>query len=316
MTRGAGSLSLLGEGFDRPESVHFQDSGAVAASHRGVGVRILQPDGTAMLLGRSRPTLRQWQEFLPNGIVAESDTSYLIANIGPAGGLWRATPGRLDRVELSRPVPPLNYVTKDSQGRLWATASTTLVPRSLAYHREAGDGLLLLLGSVPDPADRHGIVDVDVIASDLHYPNEIAFSPDETEIYVNETMAFRTSVFGLAGKHLGRRRTLATFAEGDFCDGVTTDAQGLLWVTCIVSNRLYMIEPGREPELFLDDGDRAHTARACDAYRRSQMGRTWFDSWPPGARVGHISSLAISPDGRVGVLGCLLGSELFSIALR
>lgn len=314
----APALQILGGGFDRPESVHWLGNGDIAASHRGVGVRILHPDGSATLLGRLGQQEDDAGDFLPNGVLPEPDGTYLLANIGPRGGLWRASPDGLDEMLLDTEVPPLNFVTRDPSGRLWATVSTQSVPRSDAYHANEADGLLLRLHE-PTPGlvtEERREIRVRVVADRLHYPNEIGFSPDGRTLYVNETMAFRTSAFSVIGPRLGERRTYARYEGGDFCDGLTVDTHGCLWVTCIVSNRLYVVSPSRTPTLVLDDGDPSFTTSARAAYDRAAMGRTWFDNPPPGARVPQMSSVSFSHDGHLAVLGCLLGESLYVFELR
>ncbi len=315
MSRPAPAVHPLGRGFDRAESVHWLANGDIAASHRGVGVRVLHPDGSATLTGRpAGPEDATSAPLLPNGVLPEADGTYLVANIGPEGGLWRASRYGLDEVPLDTDVAPLNFVTRDPGGHLWATVSTRCATRSDAYHADLPDGLLLRMQE-PPPGQAGAAIRVEVAAEGLHYPNEIGFSADGSIVYVNETTAFRTSAFTVTQQGLSPRRTVAQFAAGDFCDGLTVDRSGQLWVTCIVSNRLYTVSAGTQPDLVLDDGDPEFTAAAVAAYNRADMGRTWFDTAPPGACVPQMSSLSFSPDGHAAVLGCLLGDQLHSLAL-
>src|SRR5205085_4710293 len=96
--------------------------GRVYASDERGGVMAIAPDGSQRLIG-SAP------DMVPNGIALQRDGSFLIANLGAAGGVWR-----LDRQGHAAPwlteidgvtLPRVNYVTTDAQDRTWICVSAT-----------------------------------------------------------------------------------------------------------------------------------------------------------------------------------------------
>jgi SMP-30/Gluconolactonase/LRE-like region len=244
----------------------------------------------------------------PNGIALEPGGRFLMADLGAEyGGIWRLYhDGMVEPVVTEvdgRPLPPTNFVLRDSRGRLWITISTCQIPRSLGYRGDVADGFIVL-------TDERG---TRVVADGLGYANECLLSPAEDYLYVNETFARRLSRFAVtADGQLGARETIANFSDGIFPDGLTIDAEGALWLTSIVSNRVLRIDCDGGTEIVIEDADPAHIAWVEEAFSSGQLGRPHLDR-NAGKVLKNISSLAFGgSDLKTGYLGCLLGDSIFA----
>jgi sugar lactone lactonase YvrE len=297
------TLDFVGTGLRRPECVLATRAGDVYSADWRGGVAHLRPDGAQVLYASSLPGGRALR---PNGIALRRDGSFLLADLGEdAGGVFV-----LERNGEVRPfleavdgtaLPPTNFVGIDHEGRVWITVSTRRTPRSLDYRADCASGFVVL-------ADARG---ARVVADGLGYTNEAVVSPDGRWLYVNETFARRLSRMALAANgDLGAKEVITTFGAGTFPDGLTFDAEGAVWITSIVSNRLIRVEPDGRQTLMLEDCDPDHLARCEAAYANGTMGRPHLDQ-VVSRRLRNISSLAFGgADLRTGYLGCLLGDSI------
>jgi sugar lactone lactonase YvrE len=305
-----GDVSFHGSGLSRPECVLVAKGGAVfTADFRG-GVAALQPDGTHRLITGRIADLPQGLK--PNGIAFDRDGSFLIAHLGAAeGGVFRLTPDgqaspvlrEVDGVAL----PPTNYATRDAEGRLWITISTRLVPRDRDWRPEAASGFIVL---VDDRGAR-------IVADGLGYTNECLPSPDGRFLYVNETYSRHLARFALrADGALGAKERLVEFGPGEFPDGLAFDAEGQVWITTIVANRLLRLDPAsRRVTCMLDGGDPAHIARVEAAWRAGTMTPPMMAN-AGESRLANLSSLAFTgPGHRQAWLGCLLADRIMRVPM-
>jgi sugar lactone lactonase YvrE len=301
-------LGFVGGGLSRPECVLCHRSGRLFVSDGsdGGGVTVIERDGrTRRILARDRA-----EPLRPNGIALLPGGAFLIAHLGQSdGGVWRLAPdGRTEPILLEvdgAPLPPTNFVHRDAAGRIWATVSTRRQPRHLGYRPDVADGFIVLL----DDAGAR------IVADGLGYTNECLVHPDGARLYVNETFARRLTAFDIGpGGALANRRTMAQFGAGTFPDGMTFDAEGGVWITSVVSNRVIRVAPDGRQEVVLEDGDREHLAWVEQAYRTGEMARPHLDT-VRSRRLRNISSLAFGgPDLRTAYLGCLLGDAVATFA--
>jgi sugar lactone lactonase YvrE len=294
-------ITFIASGLQRPECVLTHESGLLfAADWAGAGgVAVISPDGSVRRIEADRPVR-------PNGIALEPGGTFLLAELGAeTGGVFRLHPdGVVEPVvtELDgRPLPPTNYVHRDAQERLWVTVSTRRAPRDLGYRADVDDGFIVL-------ADERG---VRTVADGLGYTNECLVSPDGAHLYVNETFTRRLSRFPLAADGtLGDKQVVASFGSGTYPDGLTFDAEGGVWITSIVSNRVIRLAPDGRQEIIVEDADPAYIAWTEQAFRADELGRPHLEK-PAGRRLANISSLAFGgPDLRTAYLGCLLGHSI------
>lgn len=303
-------VSFHGSGLVRPECVLVARDGSVfTADFRG-GVAALRPDGTHQLITGRIADLPQGLK--PNGIALDRDGSFLIAHLGTGeGGVFRLT-----REGQASPVlrevdglalPPTNYATRDAQGRLWITVSTRLMPRERDWRPDAASGFIVLF-------DGRG---ARIVADGLGYTNECMPSPDGRYLYVNETYSRHLARFALrADGTLGPKERLVEFGPGEFPDGLAFDAEGQIWITAIVGNRLLRVDlASRGVTCMLDGGDPAHVAKVEAAWRERRVTPAMMGS-AGASPLGNLSSLAFAGPGRKAAwLGCLLAERIMRLDL-
>ena len=305
---GIDRVSRLGRQLARPESVQVLSDVLLAVSHRGRGVSFVHADGTSRILGPDDPR-PGGEELIPNGIAPLADGGFLIANIGEGGGVWHLSAAgeltprlmEVDGVFLSA----TNFVMTDAAGRIFVTVSTVSRPRFAAYTDKVADGLVILIdGDGPR-----------ILADDICFANECRLTPDGTGLVVAETFSRKVTRFDFDGRRLSNRETVAQFGRGDFPDGIRYDRHGDLWVTCIVSNRLWRVSPDGTTDLILADCDPAHVDTVEAALAEGRMGREHFYDCG-NSRLGNIASIDFSRDGETAYLGSLCGTSLLSFQTR
>ena len=297
------TLEFIGTGLVRPECVLATSHGMLYTADWRGGVACTRPDGSHTLYAGILPAGRPLR---PNGIALRRDGSFLLADLGEtAGGVFalnrlgevRPFVERVDGADL----PPTNFVFEDASDRVWITVSTRRVPRAAAYRADVADGFIVLV-------DGRG---ARIVADGLGYTNEAMLSPDGVWLYVNETFGRRLSRFRVgADGSLHGKEVVTTFGHGTYPDGLAFDADGHVWITSIVSNRVLRVAPDGKTTLILEDADPAHVERCEQAYVAGQMGRPHLDR-ARGAKLKNISSLAFGgPDLKTAYLGCLLGDAI------
>lgn len=294
-------LVPAGKNLNRPECVLCTKSGNIYVSDGRGGVTCIFNDGRQ----ESYLAKDKSMEIIPNGIALDSDGSFLFANLGDDGGIWRLQrDGTIQPVLLevdAVDLPPANFVLIDKNGRIWITVSTRRVPRALGYRPDIDDGFIVVL-------DHRG---PRIVADGLGYTNEIQFDDSGKWLYVNETFGRRLSRFrvGSDGSLTGKE-IVATFGYGDFPDGLTFDQEGGIWVTSVVSNRVIRIAPDGHQHVVLEDADPEHLKNVEEAFLAGRLDRPHLDKFE-SKKLRNISSLAFGgPDMRTAYLGCLLGDSL------
>jgi len=296
-------VEFIGLGLVRPECVLATRAGDLYTADWRGGVAHRRADGSQTLYAGVLPDGRAAR---PNGIALRPNGNFLFADLGEtAGGVYelardgsvRAFVLRADGVDL----PPTNFVHEDALGRVWITVSTRKTPRAAAYRPDVADGFIAL-------CDARG---ARVVADGLGYTNEALPGPDGRHLYVNETFARRLTRFRIAADGgLREREVVAQFGPGTYPDGLAFDAEGGVWITSIVSNRVIRVAPNGSQQLMLEDCDPAHVAWVEQAFQAGEMGRPQLDGIR-SRRLKNISSLAFGgPDLRTAYLGCLLGDAL------
>lgn len=300
-------VNTFGHGLSRPECVACTAAGAIWVSHAlpggGGGVARLDADGTPqpLVAGTGAPP-----DLMPNGWSMAPDGSFLLANLADSGGAWRmapdgsCTPLLLEIDGLA--MPPVNFVHRDEQGRVWISVSTWRVPRDRAFHRDVADGFVILL-------DARG---ARIVADGLGYTNEVKVDPSGEWLYLNETIARRLSRCRLTASGLGPRQTVVEYLDGVIPDGFEFDAQGGIWCASVMSNRLLRVAPDGNQHLILEDCDPRQVA---DAMAHWQAGTFTREHMNIGAtrRLANIASVNFGgPDLKTVYLGSLAGDALFT----
>jgi sugar lactone lactonase YvrE len=238
-------------------------------------------------------------EVRPNGIAVNADRSFLLANLGDAGGVWR-----LDRDGTLTPwlvevdgiaLPPANYVTTDDLGRTWISVSTRQRPRQLAWRPDVADGFVVLV-------DERG---PRIEADGLHYTNECRPDPSGQWLYVIETFGRRVTRFPIGpGGRLRRPEIVLTLGHGSWPDGFAFDRNQGVWLTSLISNRLLRFD-GNTLQTVVEEMNPDHVDAVEQAFVSGQM-RAEHLGPIPGTRLQHVTSIAFGgPDLRTAYLGCL-----------
>ena len=291
------AITYVGRDLVRPECVLACASGQLFMSDGRGGVTTIAPDGSQRMIGKSSLT--------PNGIALCRDGSFLVANLGEGGALWRIDTDGGARPYLTEidghPLPGVNFVGLDLQERIWVCVSAHSTGE--AYPVGAKTGYIILI----DPAGAR------IVADGLQYTNECRVDASGRYLFVIETFGRRLTRFRLAGDgSLSDRETFAEFSRGDFPDGLTPDAAGGWWVMCVGSNRVYRVGPDRSIETVFDDSVPETIDRLERAYQSNTLKRPDLSA-AAGTRMKNVSSLAFGgADLRTAYLGCLKGSSLVS----
>jgi sugar lactone lactonase YvrE len=295
-------LRFLGQDLARPECVVTTARGEVFASDRRGGIAKVQDGGPPELI-----LDRGVEGFLPNGYALLPDRSFMIANLGPSGGVWRMRPDGALEPELlevdGMVLPPTNFANAEHHTgslRLWVSVSTRTVPRERAMRSDVADGYIVL-------KDARG---ARIVADGLGFTNENKLDPSGRWLYVNETMARRLSRFAVKDDGLGPRETVAEFADGIFPDGFEFDAEGGIWIASVVSNRLLRIAPDGSQHVILDDSDSQTVARAEKTFAEHTFTRADIDAGRDGV-LGNLASVTFGgPDLKTVFLGSLFADRL------
>ena len=289
------SFEPYGHGLHRPECVLGTAGGDMFVPDWRGGVAVVRADGTQQAWLASEPGI----ELRPNGIALDEDGSFLVANLGDAGGIWRlARDGTLTPFLLEVdgiPLPPANYVTTDERGRTWISVSTRLRPRQLAWRTDVADGFVVL---VDDRGAR-------IVADGLHYTNECRPDPTGDWLYVVETFGRRLTRFQIDGTNrLNNPETVITFGHGTWPDGFAFDQQMGIWITSLVSNRLLRFD-GAALATLVEELDANHVNQVEEAFASGRMHAEHLGPIP-GTRLQHVTSVGFGgADLRTVYIGCL-----------
>ena len=90
------------------------------------------------------------------------------------------------------------------------------------------------------------------------------------------------------------------------------DAEGGIWITSFVSNRVIRLAPDGTQTVIVEDNEPSHVSWVEAAFQAGTMGRRHLDN-VKSRKLGNISSLAFGgTDLSTAYLGCLLDSSIYS----
>ena len=262
-------LHPVGCGVDRPEHVVVAGDGRVFASDKASAVAELVDEKTVRRIGQAGGE--------PNGIALDRDGHFLIANFGSGvlqdldpvtGAITTLLGGQFD----GRLLRWLNFVLVDSVGALWCSVSTTADDLVDTIARGTADGFIFRVA--PDRQSAH------VVADAVSFPNCMALDRNEDYLYVVRTVAADVVRFPIRGETLGPQEGFGPSLGGrrpdefgpdhgrflsdpqtgrrwGMADGCAFDADGNLWVTLVLANRIVAISPDGRATVVLDDPDGA-----------------------------------------------------------
>ncbi|PVG83596.1 5-valerolactone hydrolase [Nocardioides gansuensis] len=287
-------LTQVGTGLNRPECVLAARDGSLYTGDWTLGIARIAPDGTT---GPAVEAELVAQGFRPNGIALTPDGDFLFANMGRAGGVWRVGrqgDARPFATELAgHPISRTNFVLMDGD-RAWITISS-LSRQHEHFTAQEDTGQILLV--------KNG--EVTVAADGLNWTNEVRISPDGRHLFVNETFACRTTRYDLAADGTLSNPVRLNYPGDTYPDGMAFDAEGALWIICVISNRLIRVAPDLSWTVLFEDVDRSELDRVASAHAAGRL--TWNDiSQSRGSRVSNLASVAFGgPDLKTLYLGGL-----------
>ncbi|WP_070156999.1 SMP-30/gluconolactonase/LRE family protein [Sphingobium phenoxybenzoativorans] len=253
----------VGQDLQRPECILAERDGTLWAADARGGVMRIETDGEQHLVVQaidthfdigSRAEESLLRGTLPNGLAFAENGDILIANFGTdrlelmsRDGASRVLMESIDGVPLGK----VNFVLRDSKGRIWITVSTSVNPWSDAICQGLADGYIILLD---DKGPR-------IVADGFAFTNEIRMDANEEWLYVAETTRKRVTRLRVAADgSLSQRETYGPESLGaGVIDGITFDSYGNLWATMIFADRLVAITPDGDVLQLLDDGTPAST---------------------------------------------------------
>jgi sugar lactone lactonase YvrE len=239
-------LVPVGRGIERPEHVVVTSDGRLFASDKGSAVAEILGEDSIRRIGNAGGE--------PNGIAVDDRGHFLIANFG-SGVLQDLEPESGEITELlsddvnGHPLKWLNYVLMDSSGALWCSVSTSTGDLLDTITRGTADGYIFRVA--PDRSSAA------VVAENVQFPNCMALAQDETHLYVARTLAADAVRFPIIGTSLGKQEKYGpTLGTGQaMADGCAFDADGNLWVTLILANRIVAITPNGHVTVVVEDVD-------------------------------------------------------------
>lgn len=294
-------LKYVGSGLSRPELVLTTRSGDFFVSDKRGGISTFRHDGPVKLIQAQNGP----EGFLPNGFALLADRSFLIANIGPTGGVYHMTPDGVLTPRLleinGHTLPPTNFVGIDNEDRIWVTVSTWLIPREPSFRKGYADGFIIVI-------DKRG---ARIVAEHIASTNEAIVSPNGEWLYVNETMGQRTSRYRIKPDgSLGAKELVAQYGPATFPDGMTFDAEGGVWIVSVASNRVVRVDAKGKQEILLEDADPENLKRVAEAFESGNFGRPQVDSGRD-RKLANLSSLAFGDEDLHTVyLGSLFGERI------
>ena len=265
------SMQTVGIDLQRPECILAERDGTLWSADARGGVMRIKADGTQDLI-----TQKVDPHFdlsvsvadslltgtLPNGIAFAENGDILISNFG-TDRLERMTRSGKTSILLDSidgvPLGKVNFVLRDSQGRLWITISTQINPWSDAINNKLSDGSIILL-------DEKG---PRVVADGFYFTNEIRLDANEEWLYVAETTGKRVTRLRVqADGSLTDREIFGPSSLGDgVIDGICFDAYGNLWATMLFADRLVAITPEGDLLELLNDGNAEATQKFEEVFK-------------------------------------------------
>lgn len=306
-------LWYVGADLQRPECILAEPDGSLWAADARGGVVHIRPDGTQALIAQALDTRfgatkdaadRFTQGTLPNGLAFDVDGSLLISNFG-TDRLERMTrDGRttvvLDTID-GTPIGKVNFVLRDSKGRIWLTISTRIVSWMAAISPAYHDGYVAVL-------DDNG---ARIVADGFRFTNEIRFDAAEDWLYVVETTGRCITRLRIGDDaQVLAREGFGPADTGGFIDGIAFDAYGNLWGTQVMSDRIFAITPEGEFRVILDDDNPAPSAALYEAFARDAVTPNHMLACGGTIAPWFASVTFGGPDLRTVYIGSLRGNRI------
>ncbi len=268
------TLQTIGKDLQRPECILAERDGSLWSADARGGVVHIKPDGSQTFIGQQQDTFSDASDdasrfttgTLPNGLAFARNGDILISNFGTDRLEVMKRSGEsevlYDRLN-GKPIGKVNFVLRDSRGRIWLTVSTTIPNWMDAVSPNICDGFVAM-------ADENGLR---IIADGIAFTNEIRFDAAEEWLYVVETTRRRITRLRIEENgSVSARETYGPSDHGAFIDGIAFDAFGNLWGTHVMTDRIFAITPDGDLQIILDDDNGSLAGKALlAAFERDEV---------------------------------------------
>jgi gluconolactonase len=255
-------LQYIGNGLQRPECILAEKDGTLWSADSRGGVVRLRHDGTQEIITQrisshfaaaDSEATRYLTGTLPNGLAFAENGDILISNFGTdrlevmtRSGESKVLADSIDGEAIGK----VNFVLRDSKGRIWITVSTRIKNWMHALKPHLADGYIA----------RYIDGKFHIVADGFHFTNEIRMDAKEEYMYVVETTGGCISRLRVnEDGSLGQREVFgpSSLGKGAWPDGIAFDSFGNLWGTCVYSDKLFVLTPEGDQRVLLDEGDPA-----------------------------------------------------------
>jgi sugar lactone lactonase YvrE len=309
------SIAFAGEGLQRPECILAERNGDLWAADARGGVVRISADGAQRIVAQrqsgdfqdaSSEAARYLRGTLPNGLAFARNGDILISNFGTdrLEVMTREGDSRVLADSIGgRPIGKVNFVLRDSKGRIWITVSTKIANWMHALRTDLADGYIACYIEG----------ELRIVAEGFHFTNEIRFDAKEEFLYAAETTGGCISRMRVDEQgNLGPREVFgpSSLGIGAWPDGIAFDSCGNLWGTMVYSDKLFALTPQGDLKVFLDQGDPIKVAALQQAFENNQVEEDVLFATGQGVAPWMASVTFGGPDLRTLYIGSLKGHAI------
>jgi sugar lactone lactonase YvrE len=308
-------LEYIGESLQRPECILAEKDGTLWSADSRGGVVRLRHDGTQQVITQKisdrfadadNEFTRYLTGTLPNGLAFAANGDILISNFGTdrleimtRTGESRVLADSTDGEAMGK----VNFVLRDSKGRIWITVSTRIKNWMHALRTDLADGYIA----------RYEDGKFRIVADGFHFTNEIRMDAREEYMYVVETAGgciSRLRVYDDGS--LGQREVFGprSLGKGAWPDGIAFDIVGNLWGTCVYSDKLFVLTPNGDLRVLLDEGDPAKVDALERQFLAGAVTEDVLFATGRGVAPWMASVTFGGPDLRTAYIGSLRGQRI------
>ncbi len=308
-------LSYVGEGLQRPECILAEKDGTLWSADSRGGVVRLRHDGSQQIITQNisehfaeadSEATRYLTGTLPNGLAFAANGDILISNFGTdrlevmtRTGASRVLADSIDGEAIGK----VNFVLRDSKGRIWITVSTRIKNWMHALRTDLPDGYIA----------RYVDGKFRIVADGFHFTNEIRMDANEEYMYVVETTGGCISRLRVgADGSLGDREIFGprSLGKGAWPDGIAFDSVGNLWGTCVYSDKLFVLTPQGDLRVLLDEGDPAMVDALEQQFLAGAVTKDVLFATGRGVAPWMASVTFGGPDLQTAYIGSLRGQRI------
>jgi sugar lactone lactonase YvrE len=309
------SIRYIGDGLQRPECILAEPDGTLWSADARGGVVRLSPNGDQQIVAQrysdhfessGTEASRYLEGTLPNGLAFARNGDILISNFGTDRLELMSRDGTsrvlADSVE-GAPIGKVNFVLRDSRGRIWVTVSTKIKNWMHALRTDLADGYIVLY--------ENGTLRI--VADGFRFTNEIRMDAKEEFLYVVETTGGCISRLRVTEKGELRDREIfgpSKLGTGAWPDGIAFDVYGNLWATTVYSDKLCVLTPDGDFKVLLDEGDPQKVGALERAFSRNTVTEDVLFATGGGIAPWMASVTFGGPDLQTVYIGSLKGSRI------